>query len=396
MSKYCANCGAITQDDEKFCGNCGTPCTESITVDAPPQPQAAVPPVQQNTKKTVIQPWMVGCGIAAVLVIAVGAVAFGYYFPRKLPESALSSPAACDWIAQEIQSDLGANNPITATAKVQLPTEQPDWGFLELEYEDVICKYAIDVNGDIFELSTSADFTTGLLPGSVKRIEFDDFNYPVELMNNMNTVQSQTSDGPTGTVSIEVPAEPDVPDTDKPEASLSYTPLPQYFQGEWYNDQGALYTLDGECYLVSFDGDGITTDLNGEFVRRGSEQLYTLRVPATESGVLYIDGERFTSEKPQDDYILPDSNQRYLTEADLESLTHQECCLARNEIYARHGRIFTTEEIANYFEEKDWYQGTIEPQVFDRNTSSYFNDYELKNVQLLLQYEKEKYGGSYY
>ena len=393
MSIYCTKCGSIIQEGEKFCGNCGTPCVASDSVNPQPQSTEAA---QAAHHKPGIKPWVLGCGIGTVLIVAAGVATFAYYLPHKLPESALSSPAACDWVAQQIQSDLGADDPITATAKVQLPTELPDWGLLELEYEDVVCKYELDVNGDIFELSTTADFTTGLLPGSVKRIEFEDFKYPADLLNNMNTEQSQTGENTTENVAIESPTEPEVPDPGKTETNLSYTPLPQYFQGEWYNDQGEACSLDEECYLVSFDGDGITTDLNGEFVRRGSEQRHTLQILATESGVLYIDGERFTSEKPQDDYILPDSNQRYLTEADLESLTHQECCLARNEIYARHGRKFTTEEIASYFEEKDWYQGTIEPQVFDRNTSLYFNDYELKNVQLLQQYEKEKFGGSYY
>lgn len=58
----------------------------------------------------------------------------------------------------------------------------------------------------------------------------------------------------------------------------------------------------------------------------------------------------FVDEDP--DYILPQSAQRRLTEDDLSGLTHEELCLARNEIYARHGRRFKNQNIASYFESK--------------------------------------------
>ena len=41
-----------------------------------------------------------------------------------------------------------------------------------------------------------------------------------------------------------------------------------------------------------------------------------------------------------DEYIIPYSNTRYLTDADLDSLSEWDLKLARNEIYARHGRRF--------------------------------------------------------
>ena len=40
------------------------------------------------------------------------------------------------------------------------------------------------------------------------------------------------------------------------------------------------------------------------------------------------------------DYILPDSNSRYLTESDIQYLSIREINYAKNEIYARHGRRF--------------------------------------------------------
>ena len=102
----------------------------------------------------------------------------------------------------------------------------------------------------------------------------------------------------------------------------------------------------------------------------------------------------FVDEDP--DYILPQSAQRRLTEDDLSGLTHEELCLARNEIYARHGRRFKNQNIASYFESKDWYVGSIDPETFDANQSSYFSQDELYHATFLLHYEKQKFGKSFY
>ena len=88
--------------------------------------------------------------------------------------------------------------------------------------------------------------------------------------------------------------------------------------------------------------------------------------------------------------MIPDSTSRYLTEADLEGLTKEQLLHARNEIYARHGRLFQSDELQAYFNGKSWYHGTIAPSEFDANASRYFNDYEAKNSVFILEYEKKK------
>lgn len=99
------------------------------------------------------------------------------------------------------------------------------------------------------------------------------------------------------------------------------------------------------------------------------------------------------SPSPSTDYLLPDSNSRYLSDADLSGLTHEQLCFARNEIYARHGRIFKTPQISAYFNSKSWYHGTISPSSFNEGV---FNQYEKANIALIQNYEKKYYGGSYY
>ena len=86
-----------------------------------------------------------------------------------------------------------------------------------------------------------------------------------------------------------------------------------------------------------------------------------------------------------DDYIIPDSSTRYLTNSDLNPLSEWEIRIARNEIYARHGRIFKSEEIASYFASKSWYIPSIPPEQFD---NSYLNAIEIENLKFITNYEK--------
>lgn len=87
-----------------------------------------------------------------------------------------------------------------------------------------------------------------------------------------------------------------------------------------------------------------------------------------------------------EDYIIPDSNSRYLTVSDLEDLTADELRIARNEIYARHGRKFDDEDLQAYFNSKSWYTGTIDPDDF---TTALLNEYEFENAEFISEYEKE-------
>ena len=95
----------------------------------------------------------------------------------------------------------------------------------------------------------------------------------------------------------------------------------------------------------------------------------------------------------ESEYLIPESYCRYITEDDLKDLTWEQCCLARNEIFARHGRIFQTKAIADYFNSKSWYQGTIAPGDFSETV---FNEYEKANISFISRYEAAHWGGSYY
>lgn len=92
---------------------------------------------------------------------------------------------------------------------------------------------------------------------------------------------------------------------------------------------------------------------------------------------------------PSNYYILPESSKRLLTYRDVENFTEQDLMLARNEIYARHGRKFQDEDVRTYFEAQSWYRGEIEAENF---SESLLSEIERKNVEFLHKYEAGENG----
>ena len=86
------------------------------------------------------------------------------------------------------------------------------------------------------------------------------------------------------------------------------------------------------------------------------------------------------------EYLLAGSDIRYISKSELKDFTAEQCRLARNEIYARHGRIFDDEYLKEYFGSKKWYVPSIAPGDFEE---SLLNSYEIANRDLIVEYEKE-------
>lgn len=88
-------------------------------------------------------------------------------------------------------------------------------------------------------------------------------------------------------------------------------------------------------------------------------------------------------------YILPDSDSRYYTEEELNSMDLYYLWLARNEIFARHGRGFNNTELQEYFNSTSWYTQRYTAEEFDAMASP-LNAYEKANSDLMLQVEKNR------
>lgn len=83
-------------------------------------------------------------------------------------------------------------------------------------------------------------------------------------------------------------------------------------------------------------------------------------------------------------YLMPDSADRYLEVSDIEGYSRDEIQMIINEIYAKHGREFHTQENIDYFSAQDWYEPVAGKS--DEEIANEFNAYEKANVELLCKY----------
>lgn len=102
-----------------------------------------------------------------------------------------------------------------------------------------------------------------------------------------------------------------------------------------------------------------------------------------------VEKERETAEQEASEYILPMSSDRKLTEADIADIEDDAWMLklARNEIYARHGRMFKDKSIQEYFDSKDWYEPKYIADEFESDHKDLISKLEAKNAAFIQEYE---------
>lgn len=111
------------------------------------------------------------------------------------------------------------------------------------------------------------------------------------------------------------------------------------------------------------------------------------------SGVT-VEGIAYDAKNPYGEAAIGDaenmilkSSVEELTEEDLKGFTKEQLRIARNEIYARHGRKFQSEDLQNYFENFWWYWEVYDTdhEIGDED----LNPIELKNVYFISEYENK-------
>lgn len=96
------------------------------------------------------------------------------------------------------------------------------------------------------------------------------------------------------------------------------------------------------------------------------------------------DSDNYSDSSEENEYVLPDSAKRKLKKSDLKGLSKEELRIARNEIYARHGRMFDDKKLQKYFDSQSWYEGTVPASEFSEDVLS---SVEKKNVAFIRQSE---------
>lgn len=150
--------------------------------------------------------------------------------------------------------------------------------------------------------------------------------------------------------------------------------------------------------LIISPGKGDTVDLKAQtdFVDN-SETYYNLdRVTEYSSTAAVVYGGATTGNVDTDEglytgFVFPNSDTELITQEMMAAtLTDASLCRrAINEIYARHGYLFTKQENLDYFNQYDWYKNMAKESNMSV-VSAGFSTIEKKNVESLQSYENAK------
>ena len=168
-----------------------------------------------------------------------------------------------------------------------------------------------------------------------------------------------------------------------------------------YHDQwGGYYSADGAYYDGQggyWDGDGYHSTGSGSSSTgsssSGSNSTGSSSSGGSSSGITIDDGSGSTSGGSSsgsnsgaydDSYMMYDVDSRYISADELSSWSSEDLAKLRNEIFARHGRIFKTQKWIDYFATKTWYVPRYD------NVDSMLNDYEWANLDVILKLEDQR------
>lgn len=143
---------------------------------------------------------------------------------------------------------------------------------------------------------------------------------------------------------------------------------------------GSADATDPRSATISPAGDSFTWDSVG----------FTYTPPAKQESTTTVEKTVIVTPQVyplgQADYILPGSDSIHYSTSDISGLSDWELYIARNEIYARHGRGFKNQDLASYFSSKPWYTRLYSPEEFDSKVT--LNNCERSNAEMILAYEK--------
>lgn len=157
----------------------------------------------------------------------------------------------------------------------------------------------------------------------------------------------------------------------------------------FYRMDGTMVDIPGATPLAYTDTQtyyiGEPTDVSfyyeDEAISKEYHEMHDLVYAIAASISIAKEGVRYNP----DEFVFPLSSTVLLTEDDLLNYSDNELAIARNEIYARHGRQFQDFYLSNYFASCSWYEGRVSPEAFD---DAVLNQIEKDNIQIIKKAEE--------
>mgnify|MGYP002408315276 CR=1 FL=1 len=355
MSKYCEQCGTELDDDELFCNKCGAKCsTEFPEENIDIQSHHKIPKNRRKKRKTLKVILAIVFVILVVSIVGSGKIKKaiadfkeGYQEQEKINAKEDSAGNA------DTDKDAG-NKTSQEDKKLETDdTKQKQSDTVAMDYTQYIGKW-INISGTVDDV-----YQHGGVLLEINSIENKTMTFSITHVST-NAAYIAIADDITATIEDD---------------RVDFT----------YYDS---FENAGEGTLL-LKGDSVVAVLSDTTPGEGA--MYSVATNVTlskyKAGAASNSAER---DYTASNYIFPDSDKSYLVQNDLWTYDLDTLELGRNEIFARHGRIFNDEKISSYFESQAWYNGTISPDEFDSNMGSMLNGYEKTNIQTIKEVETVK------
>ena len=342
----CPKCNALNEDNASVCINCGQLLDTEDEFAPALDKNARLEEIQlRRMRKKARQRRKKIIGVCIVIIAIAAAAAYGVY---------------------NFKNNMNDPDDVVVITPSALPTETPEPTALPeetLEAEPVVTDAPVLEQQIIIEETPAPVITKK--PAATKKPA------NVKPVVNPTVKPVATPSFPAGTVAV----------TPVPQGNPISTQLTEVVALETAAATGksiAKFVIGNETYFAYANADAFSLGVPG---------IYAIEAVATEDvyyglpvyNITDIDG--FS----KDGYVIADSSTRLLTEEDLQGLSKAQLEIARNEIFARHGRTFKRADIQSFFESMSWYK---------KNASyNYVNDYanlseiELTNSKFILAHE---------
>lgn len=379
---FCNQCGAPLDPDARFCQACGAPASEGVQAPSPSEDEKAAPqgddvpssadePAPQDVdapeKRRMHPAAIAGIAVAGALLVGAGVFAVTQLAPSSDPTTIEASNPSKDDAGKD-ETDNGAD---TAPDDVD--------------------------NGAKTDASSPTDATKALIDqakaqglpvytGTVRIFETNaqlaEFQGRADILPYLGA-----EGGPYAILDLGAPAEINAYSGDGQSHGIETMQL--IGLGNGYGDTADPWrAFDGQQVSVTWTAVYMPSDVSlpVEAGRATDARALDERWSAN-AGAGSASAPAPVESADSGSYVLPDSATRVYSVSELSGLSSWQLMIARNEIYARHGRGFNDAEVRSYFQNQSWYQQRYTAEEFDAMASTILSSIEQQNIANILEVE---------
>ncbi|MDO4850875.1 MAG: YARHG domain-containing protein [Actinomycetota bacterium] len=148
--------------------------------------------------------------------------------------------------------------------------------------------------------------------------------------------------------------------------------------------QDSLASYDGQHVVMAFQVEDVQLPTDVSRISGSGEVLFAgdttgVSIPGAGSS----NTATVSTSSYDGDYVLPESATRVYPVSEIRGmgLSRDQLRIARNEIFARHGRGFKDAGLQSYFDSKSWYTKRYEPGSFDESQLSSTERQNIDNIK---------------